>query len=62
MTGRRSSAVELALRLVRDGASPSLAAKIAGCHVRSVKRALGAQASIEPAHATRSGGTDLPVS
>jgi hypothetical protein len=38
--GRRSSAVELALRLVRDGASPADAAKVAGCHVRSVHRAL----------------------
>ena len=42
MTGRRSSAVELALRLVRDGASPADAAKLAGCHVRSVLRALKA--------------------
>jgi hypothetical protein len=42
MTGRRSSAVELALRLVRDGASPTDAAKLAGCHVRSVRRALKA--------------------
>jgi hypothetical protein len=41
-TGRRSSAVELALRLVRYGASPADAAKLAGCHVRSVHRALKA--------------------
>jgi hypothetical protein len=42
VTGRRSSAVELALRLVRDGATPSDAAKAAGCHVRSVNRAIAA--------------------
>jgi hypothetical protein len=43
MTGRRSSAVEAAVELVRNkGLSLSEAARQAGVHLRSVRRALRA--------------------
>ena len=42
MTGRRSSAVETALRLVREGMSISEAARQQGVAVSSVRRALRA--------------------
>ncbi len=43
MTGRRSSAVETALRLVREGLSVSEAARQQGVAISSVRRALRAE-------------------
>lgn len=40
MSGRQSGAVTRALELALGGLSLTAAAKVAGCHLRSVRRAL----------------------
>lgn len=59
MTGRRSSAVEGALRLVRGGLSISEAARQQGVAVSSVRRALRAEGVAPMAPGRRVGVADL---